>query len=80
MSHYLVGLRVAMGNAFMTVVAAEMIGSRLGLGFLILDARTWSATDKMFVGIVVIGLLGFLADQVFRLVVWIRFSHFMFSR
>jgi NitT/TauT family transport system permease protein len=79
MSHYLVGLRVGMGNAFMTVVAAEMIGGRLGLGFLILDSRTWSATDKMLVGIVVIGLLGFVADRLFQAVVRLWFARFSAS-
>jgi hypothetical protein len=53
----LTGMRLAMGNSFATVVAAEMIAADSGLGFLIFDSRLWMATDKIFIGIVCLGTL-----------------------
>jgi NitT/TauT family transport system permease protein len=64
--HYsLTGIRLAMGIAFMTVVAAEMLGADSGLGYVILSSRLWMATDRIFVGIIVLGLLGLLVDRLF---------------
>jgi len=57
------GMRLAMAGAFLTVVAAEMIAANSGLGFLIHSSRQFMATDAMFVGIVVLGLLGYLCDK-----------------
>jgi len=62
--HSLTGMRLAMGIAFMTVVAAEMLGAESGLGYLILSSRLWMATDRIFVGIIVLGLLGLLTDRI----------------
>lgn len=68
--HYsLTGMRLAMGIAFMTVVASEMLGADSGLGYLILSSRLWMATDRIFVGIIVLGLLGLLADRLFSLLI-----------
>jgi ABC-type nitrate/sulfonate/bicarbonate transport system permease component len=63
----LTGMRLAMGNSFMTIVSAEMIAAEKGLGFLIFTSRLFMQTDRIFVGIVSLGLLGFLVDAVFRL-------------
>jgi NitT/TauT family transport system permease protein len=68
--HYsLTGMRLAMGIAFMTVVAAEMLGADSGLGYLILSSRLWMATDRIFVGIIVLGLLGLVTDRLFSLLI-----------
>jgi NitT/TauT family transport system permease protein len=73
--HYsLTGMRLAMGIAFMTVVASEMLGADSGLGYLILSSRLWMATDRIFVGIIVLGLLGWLADRLFAALIG-RFAH-----
>jgi NitT/TauT family transport system permease protein len=66
--HVLTGMRLAMGNSFAAVVGAEFIAAQAGLGFLIVDSGTWMATDRMFAGIVTLGGLGLLADQLFRAV------------
>lgn len=63
------GLRVAMGTSFMTVIAAEIVAADSGVGHLIWDARLFAQTDRAFAGIFVLGLMGFAADLVFRLVV-----------
>jgi NitT/TauT family transport system permease protein len=70
----LTGMRLAMGNSFATVVAAEMIAADSGLGYLIFNSRLWMATDKIFVGIVCLGTLGLVTDRFFRYLV-IRFAH-----
>src|SRR5205085_2898044 len=62
----LTGMRMAMGNSFMTVVSAEMLAAESGLGYLIFTARLWMATDQIFIGIVSLGVLGILTDWGFR--------------
>ncbi len=70
----LTGMRLAMGNSFATVVAAEMIAANSGLGYLIFNSRLWMATDKIFIGIVCLGALGLITDRFFRYLV-VRFAH-----
>lgn len=64
--YVLTGMRLAMGYAFTGVVSAEMIASDEGLGFLIFNSRLWMATDAIFVAILVLGLLGWGCDYLFR--------------
>jgi NitT/TauT family transport system permease protein len=59
----LLGMRVAVQNAFLTVVAAELIAASAGLGFLIHSARLNLAVDVMFAGILTLAALGFVADH-----------------
>jgi NitT/TauT family transport system permease protein len=60
------GMRVGMGLSFTTVVAAEMIAADKGLGFVIINSRLWFQTDVVFVGIILLGVLGYLADKAFQ--------------
>jgi ABC-type nitrate/sulfonate/bicarbonate transport system permease component len=60
------GMRIGMGNAFMTVVAAELVAAQAGIGFMIFNARVLLRTDIVFVGIITLGVMGFVADAVFR--------------
>jgi NitT/TauT family transport system permease protein len=62
----LTGMRIAMGAAFTTIVAAEMVAAQSGLGFLIFSSRLYMQTDAIFVAIVTLGLLGFLTDCAMR--------------
>lgn len=62
----LTGMRLAMGNSFMTIVSAEMIAADKGLGFLIFTSRLFMQTERIFVGIIALGILGFMVDAVFR--------------
>lgn len=57
------GLRVALGVAFMVIVAAEMIATVEGLGALIKEARNSFRTDITIVGMIVIGFLGFITSS-----------------
>jgi ABC-type nitrate/sulfonate/bicarbonate transport system permease component len=57
------GLRVGMAAALSILVAAELLGGDRGLGFVIMDASTFFRTKEVFVGIVLIGILGFISDR-----------------
>jgi NitT/TauT family transport system permease protein len=65
--YMITGMRLAMGNCFMTVVAAELVASDSGLGYLIFSSRQWMQTEYAFVGIAMIGFLGMIIDQAFHL-------------
>jgi ABC-type nitrate/sulfonate/bicarbonate transport system permease component len=60
------GVRVGLGVGWMALVAAELVGARSGLGFLISDARTLLRTDIIVVGMLTIGLAGLIIDQSIR--------------
>jgi ABC-type nitrate/sulfonate/bicarbonate transport system permease component len=66
MPDILTGMRVGLGLSFMSVVAAELIAAESGIGFLIMQSRFSLLTDRMFVGLVSLGVLGLLSDWVFR--------------
>ena len=55
----IVGARLGMSMAFIVLVAAELIASSAGLGFMISDARYNFRTDQIFLGMACIGALGF---------------------
>ncbi|VTU38256.1 ABC transporter permease [Variovorax sp. PBL-E5] len=57
------GLRVGMGSALAILVASELLGGDRGLGFVVLDASNFFRTNEVFVGIVLIGLLGLISDR-----------------
>ena len=62
----LVGARLAAGAAWMSMVAAELIGAPSGLGFAIEWYRELLMTPKMLAFVVLVGILGFLVDRVLR--------------
>jgi ABC-type nitrate/sulfonate/bicarbonate transport system permease component len=61
------GLRLAIGGGWLTVVTAEMIAVKSGLGYMILTAQLTFQSDLIIAGIIVIGAIGLLADQGTRL-------------
>ena len=56
----LTGLRLAVGGGWLTVVTAEMIAVKSGLGYMILNAQLTFRSDLIIAGIVVIGAIGLL--------------------
>ena len=62
----LVGLRYALGSAWLSLVIAEQINATSGIGFLINDARDFLRTDVIVVGLLVYALLGLGADALVR--------------
>lgn len=61
--YIMVGLRIALGIAWVVVVAAEMVGMRSGLGYMILDARNFLRTDLVIAGMIIIGFIGFMLNK-----------------
>lgn len=60
-------LRVNMGCAWTYLVVAELVAANSGLGYAIVKAQRFLQTDKIFAGILIIGLIGLVIDQLFRL-------------
>jgi taurine transport system permease protein len=62
----LTGMRVGIGFGWTTLVAAEMVAAESGLGFLVLNAKDFLATDVVIAGILVIGLIAYTFDLLMR--------------
>jgi NitT/TauT family transport system permease protein len=61
------GVRIALGVAWLVVVAAEMIAVNSGLGYLIIDARNAGKRyDLVVAGMLIIGLIGLALDLLVR--------------
>ena len=63
-----VGLRLALGLAFLLIVGAELIAASEGLGWLIWDARFHFMGDRILVGMIAIGAVGYLLNRLLQLV------------
>ena len=63
----LTGVRIALGVAWLVVVAAEMIAVNSGLGYLIIDARNAGKRyDLVVAGMIMIGVIGLILDLLVR--------------
>lgn len=62
----LAGLRVGLSIALVVLVAAELAGAAFGVGYLIQMSQSVFRLDQMFVGLVVLGMMGYLADALFE--------------
>jgi NitT/TauT family transport system permease protein len=62
------GLQIAMGVAWFSLVGGELIAGRSGLGYLIFDAYTQVALPNIFIGMITLGVLGWLSSAFIRLV------------
>ncbi|MDX0721908.1 ABC transporter permease subunit [Sinorhizobium medicae] len=60
----LVGVRIGLGSAWATVVAAELIAAQSGLGFRMQQAQLYYDLPTIFVSLVTIGILGLLMDRI----------------
>lgn len=61
------GMRLSMGYAWASIVAAEMIAGTSGIGYLILQAGNYLQTSLVMAGIISIGIVGVLFDAALRL-------------
>ena len=66
MPQLLTGLNVALVISWATVVAAELIASSKGLGFVAVDASTYYRLNVVYAVVIVIGLVGALIELVVR--------------
>ena len=62
----LTGMRISIAFGWTTLVAAEMVAAKAGIGVMVLNAARFLATDIVFLGIVVIGLIAFFFDALMR--------------
>jgi sulfonate transport system permease protein len=61
-----VGLRFALGVMWLTLIVAETIGARSGIGHMAMQAREFVQTDVVMLSIVIYALLGKIADSFTR--------------
>jgi taurine transport system permease protein len=60
------GMRIGIGVGWTTLVAAEMVAASRGLGFMVLNAAEYLASDTVIMGIIVIGVFAFAFDLLIR--------------
>ncbi|MGF6178193.1 ABC transporter permease subunit [Ensifer sp. 4252] len=60
------GMRIGIGVGWTTLVAAEMVAAHRGLGFMVLNAAEFLASDTVIMGIIVIGVFAFAFDLLIR--------------
>ena len=75
MPNIFTGLRVGLTSCWMCVVAAELVSSTTGLGYMIMDARQYGQTDIVITGMITIGLIGKIMDSLLhfierKIIVW----------
>ncbi|GHH71913.1 ABC transporter permease [Kitasatospora indigofera] len=63
----LVGMRIGLGSAWGTLVAAELIAAQEGLGFRMQQAQLYYDLPTIFVGLITIGVLGLAMDRLLQL-------------
>ncbi|WP_295071688.1 ABC transporter permease [Ruminococcus sp.] len=62
------GIHLALGTAWIFLVAGEMVGAQSGLGYQIIDARNNIRADILLATILVIGVIGILLDSILKLI------------
>ena len=60
------GLRVSLGSCWSCVVAAELVASTSGIGYMISNARNYGQMDTVIVGMLAIGIVGKLMDMLLK--------------
>ncbi|MEV1072275.1 ABC transporter permease [Micromonospora parva] len=60
------GLRLAIGAAWLSLVVGEQVNAQTGIGFLMMEAREFSQTDVVVLGLLVYALLGLISDSALR--------------
>ncbi len=63
------GMRVAMASSFMSIIPAEILAANSGIGYLLQQSSMLLQTNRIFVALLTICVLGFIVDRIFRLVV-----------
>ena len=63
------GMRIAMASSFMSIIPAEILAADSGIGYLLQKSSMLLQTNRIFVALLTICILGFAVDRVFRLIV-----------
>ena len=58
------GLKIGAAVSWAVVVAAELVAAQKGLGYMILDAATFFRIPTVYVGIILIGIIGFAIERI----------------
>jgi ABC-type nitrate/sulfonate/bicarbonate transport system permease component len=64
--YIVVGMRLALASAFISIIPAELLAADSGLGYLLQQSSLLLQTDRIFVALVTICAIGFLADRLFQ--------------
>lgn len=71
------GMRVAMASAFMAIIPAEMLAADSGLGYLLQQSGVLMQTNRIFVALAAISLLGFVTDRIFQWLINVTMSKYL---
>ena len=71
------GMRVAMASSFMSIIPAEILAADSGIGYLLQKSSMLLQTNRIFVALLTICLLGFVFDRIFRFLVARTLTRFM---
>lgn len=63
------GMRIAMASSFMSIIPAEILAADSGIGYLLQKSSMLMQTNRIFVALLTICIVGFLADRLFRILV-----------
>lgn len=68
MPNIFTGLRVALGTCWSCVVAAELVAASSGIGYMISNARNFGQMDVVIIGMISIGIVGKIMDEILKLI------------
>jgi len=71
------GMRIAMASSFMSIIPAEILAADSGIGFLLQQSSGLLQTNRIFVALLTICVLGFVTDRLFRIAVDRMLSRYM---
>lgn len=71
------GMRIAMASSFMSIIPAEILAADSGIGFLLQNSSILLQTNRIFVALLTISVLGFIFDRLFRMAVDRMLSRYM---
>jgi ABC-type nitrate/sulfonate/bicarbonate transport system permease component len=71
------GMRIAMASSFMSIIPAEILAADSGIGYLLQHSSILLQTNRIFVALLTICVIGFIFDRLFRMVVDRMLSRYM---
>jgi NitT/TauT family transport system permease protein/taurine transport system permease protein len=71
------GMRIAMASSFMSIIPAEILAADSGIGYLLQKSSMLLQTNRIFVALLTICILGFVVDRIFRFIVDRTMSRYM---
>jgi len=71
------GMRIAMASSFMSIIPAEILAADSGIGYLLQHSSILLQTNRIFVALLTICVIGFIFDRLFRMAVDRMLSRYM---